>query len=259
MRSFSVGPGRVHTLAYTPDSRSLVVDLRGEPLSHPFMGFPVRPATEIAWWDIASGTVTRRFRLRDSLYGPGGHQTSLAGEVYRQDRQPDQPAFDVAFCFAPPWVATVWEWTNKEDGVCVFDIDRLRTVDLRTPYKTHTMHIRLSPTGSKLLAATVDNMDGSTLFEVWDLSPERDDVRLTSAQAGRTSWHRERHTALRNGCANPFGSLVDLAFDGRYLACVGGDKPLLLLWDSSPRPHSEAAAGDSGQRTGLSTCVLTKG
>jgi WD40 repeat protein len=229
-------------LAYTPDSRSLVVDLRGEPQGHPWIGSPFRPATEMAWWDILSGTATRRFRLRDSLYGPGGHQTSLGEEQYRQDPNPNEPAFDVSFCLDPLRVATVWDWTNKEDGVCVFDIDRSQTVALRTPYKTHTQNIRLSPDGSKLLAATVNDMDGSALFEVWDLAPQPVAEPPASGGAGLSWWHREmreRNTAIRRGCANPFGTLADLAFDGRFAAAVNWGAPILLVWDSLGSPPGE--------------------
>jgi WD40 repeat protein len=249
VRTFSVGPGRVQALAYTPDSRSLVVDLRGTPQDHPWMGFSFRPATEITWWDILSGTATRRFRLRDSLYGPGGHQTSLDEEEFRHDRSPNKPALDVSFRLDPPRVATVWEWTNKEDGVCVFDFDRRQTVDFRAPYKTHTQTIRLSPDASKLLAATVNDMDGSALFEVWGLSPGPAGDPPAPAEAGPNWWQREmreRNTAIRRGCANRLGPLADLAFDGRFLAAVNGDRPALLVWDSLTASPAEGPPDGPG-------------
>jgi WD40 repeat protein len=240
MRTFSVGSGRIQSLAYTPDSRSLLVDLRHEPQSHPCMGFTVHPATEIIWYDILSETATRRFRLRDSLYGPGGFVSTVVEEEQRPDPNPNKPALDVSLCLAPLWVATVWEWTNKEDGVCVFDVERSQTVDLRTPYKTHTQHIRLSPNGSKLLAATVNDMDGSALFEVWDLARQS----TGELQSGESWWDqmmRERHTAMRRGCANPFPSLAALAFDGRFLAAISGGTSVLLVWDSLTVPADESA------------------
>src|ERR1051326_3084510 len=122
MHMFSTGNGRVQSLAYTPDSRFIVVDVRAGPQGHPCMGFSVRPAVELTWWEIVSATATRRFRLRDSLFGPGGFQTTL-DEDQRQDPNPNEPALDVSVCLSPVWVATVWEWTDKEDGICVFDVD----------------------------------------------------------------------------------------------------------------------------------------
>lgn len=236
MRTFSVGDGRVQTLAYTLDSRSLIVDLRGEAQSHPWIKINVRPATELAWWDILSATARRRFRLRDSLYGPGGALSSLESEEARRDWDPNGSAFDVSFCLAPLRVATAWDWTDKGDGVCVFDADQNQTIDLRTPHKTHIRLIRLSPDGSKLLAATVDDMDGSALFEVWDLSRNPFKVAPEHAEAELSGWNQmmcERHAAIQRGCANPFGGLADLAFDGRFVAAVDASKPVLLVWDSS--------------------------
>ena len=87
MRTFSVGSGRIRTLAYSPDSRSLLIDVRGEPTRHPWMGFDCEPARELAWWDWPVGTPLRRFRLRDSLYGPAG---ALAGIEDRGDWNPER-------------------------------------------------------------------------------------------------------------------------------------------------------------------------
>lgn len=234
MLTFPVGTGRVHALAYTPDSLSLVVDLRGEPQRHPCMGFTVRPATELVWWEIATGTTTRRFRLRDSLYGPGGCQTDpdRVGDDARPDWNPALPALDLSFCVSPLRAATVWEWTNKEDGVCAFDLEGLRTIDLRTPYKTHTRKLALSPDGSKLLAATVNNMDPYSKFEVWDVSsrPETPPDELQSRPRDLHWW--ERNSAVLNGCDNPLGSLAGLAFDGRFVAALDGEHFALLVWDS---------------------------
>src|SRR5262245_28666823 len=140
MQTFRVGEGCVRQLRYTPDGKSLVVDVRGKPTGHPWMGFDFHPARELAWWDWAKGTATRRFRLRDSLYGPGGAQADTG----RADWQPDGPAFDVSFCFAPFRAATAWEWTNKEDGACVYDADAQRSLYLNCPYKSHVMRLALA-------------------------------------------------------------------------------------------------------------------
>src|SRR5262245_42900790 len=127
------------------------------------MGFEFRPVRELVWWEWATGQPGRRFRLRGSLYGPGG---ALAG-TDRGDWQPDGLALDVSFCFGPWRVATAWEWTNKEDGACVHDADADRPLYLNTPYKTHVMRLVLAPDGSALAAATVNDMDGSALIEHW--------------------------------------------------------------------------------------------
>jgi hypothetical protein len=101
MRTFSVGSGRVHALAYTPDGRSLAVDVRGAPAGHP-MGFDYLPAHELVWWDWLAGTPARRFHLRDSLFGPEGACTKYGQE----DWEPDQAAFDVVWRMNPLRVAS---------------------------------------------------------------------------------------------------------------------------------------------------------
>jgi hypothetical protein len=244
MRTFSAGSGRVQGLAFTPDSCGLVLDLRGELRAHPWLGIPIRPAWEIAWWEASSGTALHRFRLRDSLYGPGGFQSSLDDEQ-RQDSAPEEPAFDVSFRVVPLRVAVVWEWTNKEDGVCVFDVDRREVVDFRAPYKTHTEKLRLSPDGSKLAAATVNDMDGSALFEIWGLTAA---MGARPAEAGNGPgqwWHRamrERKLAIQRGCASALGPLTDLAFDGRFGAATGSARSVLLVWDSATAPGAETVS-----------------
>src|SRR4051812_12535079 len=101
MRTFAAGDGRVNALAYSPDSRFLIVDIREMPSRHPWMGFNCHPGRELVWWDWGAGTVHRRFRLRDSLYGEGG---ALADRG-RGDWSPDSPALEVSFCVKPWRVA----------------------------------------------------------------------------------------------------------------------------------------------------------
>jgi hypothetical protein len=227
MHTFSAGSGRVQRLAFTPDGRSLVVDLRGELGEHPWLTIPVRPAWELAWWDTGADTPGRRFRLRDALCGPGGYQSARKDGRRREDDAPEEPALDVSFCVEALVVATAWKWTNKEDGVCTFDVDRRRVVDLRTPYKTHTERLCLAPDGTKLAAATVNNMDGSSLFQVWELVPPA---------PGQPPGPGERV------CWNNLGPLADLAFDGRFVAAADGTRPVLLLWDSAPARGQEGAS-----------------
>jgi WD40 repeat protein len=88
-------------------------------------------------------------------------------------------------------------------------------------------------------------MDGSALFEVWDLAPQ---PPLTVPE-GLSFWDlemRERHLAIRRGCANPLRAEAALAFDGRFLAGADGEQPMVLVWDSHQRltveePPIEAA------------------
>jgi hypothetical protein len=247
MRTFSAGSGKVHALAYGADARLLVVDLRGEPTQHPWMGFPFQPARELVWWDWSEGAACRRFRLRDSLYGPGG---ALAGEDDRGDWSPDSPAFDVSFRPGLARVATAWEWTNKEDGVCVFDVDSRAVVHLRTPYKTHALRLALAPDGGKFAVATVNDMDGSSSLEVWNLAPEpaeSENLATQGALGSWQAWRRERIRDQKAACANPYRPLGAMTFDGRFVA-VCGEEATLLIWDSSQAAQvggeAEAESGE---------------
>src|SRR5215218_6625475 len=117
MRLFSAGAGWIQTLTYSPDCRFLITDLRGQPTQHSWMGFTCQPARELVWWDWLAGTAWRRFQLKDSLFGPGG---AIEEENRHGAEASDSTALDVSFCLDPWRVATAWEWTNKEDGVCVY-------------------------------------------------------------------------------------------------------------------------------------------
>jgi WD40 repeat protein len=232
VQTFLAGEGRVHQLRYTPDGKLLVVDLRGEPTGHPWMGFDFSPSRELVWWDWAKGEPTRRFRLRDSLYGPGGAQTGTEEE--REDWQPDGPAFDVSFCFDPFRVATAWEWTNKEDGVCVFDADGRRTLDLKCPYKTHVMRLALAPDGKSLAVATVGDMDGRAGIEVWAVPTG---VPSEDAEPEPWSWEqalRARKLAFQQQGVDLNLDPVAFVFDGRFVVAAGGGA--VAVWDRQAPP-----------------------
>src|SRR5262245_7499812 len=246
MRSFNAGNGRVQQLRYSPNGKHLVVDLRGGPTRHPFMSFDILPAKELVWWDWVSGQPVRRFRLRDSLYGPGG--ACRAGpEDDREDWQPDGPAFDVSFCFNPWRIATAWEWTNKEDGNCVYDADGKNCVYLTTPYKTHTSRLAIAPDGSSLAAATVNDMDGLGLIEHWSLAPKP--VEDDSDWRGWASEHAERIRATRENAVDLFVHPAVFVFDGRFVAAADPRHPRVECWDTqSPIDPVQAALneGDPG-------------
>src|SRR4051812_17600475 len=104
MRTFHAGAGRVHALAYSPDSRSLVVDLRPAETDHPTPALHRRPATELIWWSWAEGVPSRRFQLTDSLCGPGGALSDEEREHFGEGER----ALDASFCFDPWRIATVW-------------------------------------------------------------------------------------------------------------------------------------------------------
>ncbi len=239
MRTFSTGTARVWTLAYSPDSRFLVVDSREVETGHPWMGFNYFPAWELVWWDWTAGVAHRRFRLRDSLYGPGGSQT---GSSDRGDWNPEGRAFDVSFSFSPWRIVAAWEWTNKEDGVCAYDVDNQKTINLWVPYKTHTQRLALSPDGNSVAAATVNNMDGSALFEVWDLQPAPAEASPSDASdrnPNSWSWEamiRQRLQEAEQGCWNCLGPLSALTFNGRYVAAACGNRTSIQLWDSQAPP-----------------------
>jgi WD40 repeat protein len=241
MRTFTVGDGRVHAITYSPNSRSLIVDVREELKEHPFMGYSFRPARELVWWDWTTGTVQRRFRLRDSLYGPGGAQTE--GNE-RGDWAPESAAFDVAWCPHPLRVATAWEWTNKEDGVCVFDPNHLQVIDLQVHYKTHVERLALAPQGDRLALHTVNDMDGFAMLETWDLEPAARPDSLPLDVDDLIPWeddHQRRNRQTLNACRMPFRRLSGFAFNGQLLAAAGPEQPTVWIW----RPGSVVPETDS--------------
>jgi WD40 repeat protein len=232
MRTFVAGTGAVQRLAYTPDGRHLITDLREQPTDHPWMGFHVRPARELVWWDWARGEAVRRFRLRDSLYGPAGacRYEDIAGEEAPGDRNPDEHAFDVSFSVEPLRVASAWEWTNKEDGNCVFDPDGPKCVDLRTPHKTHTIRLALAPDGGALAAATVNDMDGSSEIELWPCErPPREPV---PDQSPWEAIRAERLRAYRESSVELTVAPDAFVFDGRFVAAGGHGNARVQLWDT---------------------------
>ena len=224
MQTFRAGEGHVHRLSYSPDGRYLVVGHRA--------------ASELVWWDWAKGEPVRRFRSRDSLYGPGGAQRG------QEDWSPEGRPIDVAFCFAPFRVATAWDWTGKEDGVCVYDADAQETLMLKTPYKTHTMRLALAADGSRLAAATYADMTGESSVEVWDVAATSSDPR---------AWERSQGSRKREIEMDSVSLTVDpvaLAFDGRYLVTAGEgflDRgPVVAVWDRhSPPVSAEPAEPDA--------------
>jgi WD40 repeat protein len=250
VRTFPAGNGRVQTLAYSADCRFLVVDIRERLTRHPCLVSPVHPCRELVCWDWCAGAVHRRFRLRDSLYGPGG---AITREEDHGDWSADSPALDVAFRVSPWLIATAWEWTNKEDGVCVYDADSQQTIDLQTPYKTHVLRLALSPDGGRLAVATVNDMDGSALFEVWDLGapPTAEDPASPVQESGLSPWammSQARLQAEPEAWANPFEVLAVLAFDGRLVAAAGSEQTKVLVWDADVLPPlAEGGEGVDGE------------
>jgi WD40 repeat protein len=237
MQQFSAGEGRIHALAFSSDGRLLVADLRAIMAKHPWAKFDYAPVRELAWWDWQLGTAQRRFRLRDVLYGPRG---ALAGDD-AHDPSPEEGALDLAFTLNPWRIATAWQWTNKEDGVCVFDGDHREPIDLRTPYETHVMRLALSPHGEQLAVATASGSGGAALLEVWQLGDESVVARAQGLSL-REMVHRQREHETQLACPNPFSRLTALAFDGRFVAAAGIRSMDVLLWDCRSRPPTERSA-----------------
>jgi WD40 repeat protein len=240
VRTFAVGEDRIHSLAYSADGGALLVDVRDEPRQHPCMASECLPARELVWWDWLAGAELRRFRLRDSLYGPRGAMEGVEGA---EDSRPDEAALDLSFTVRPLRVATAWEWTNKEDGVCVFDVERQQVLTLLAPYKTHTERLCLAPGGDKLAAATSNDMDGSRRFEVWDCVAEVDATeKPLSGLEASSDWRHRRWLEEQSACPNLFpGGLTAIAFEGRYLVASSAGETAIVLWDSARPPLT---AGD---------------
>jgi WD40 repeat protein len=203
------------------------------------MGFEFLPAWELEWWDWSSGERFRGFRLRDSLYGPDGACRD-GSENDDLDTQHDQPALDVSFCFEPWRVGTAWEWTNKEDGNCLYDVDNRRCLDLRTPYKAHTLRLALAPDGSSLAAATVNDMDGLSQMEIWALAPASRPAEEPESSHG--SWLDERIQFSRVNTVDLNLHPTAFVFDGRYMAAAAPDSPQVQVWDTATPVDPAVAA-----------------
>jgi WD40 repeat protein len=203
------------------------------------MGYDVLPAKELVWWDWVSGQPVRRFRLRESLYGPGGACSAGPDEEQREDWQPDGHAFDVSFCFSPWRVASAWEWTNKEDGNCVYDAEAGKCVYLETPYKTHTMRLALSADGNSLAAATVNDMDGRGAIECWGIKPQ---AERNDELAELSDWRVARIQSARVNTVDLEVHPTSFVFDGRFVAAGGPDAERVQFWDTSVSPDPAAVA-----------------
>ena len=109
--------------------------------------------------------------------------------------------------------------------------------------------VALAPNYSHVLAAaTVNDMDGSSLLEVWDLAPGREEdegVEEEGMPSGPGGMLQQRLNEERGAHWNPFGLLAALAFDGRFVAAAGVGRTHVLVWDSHtpppPAPWEEAA------------------
>lgn len=228
MNTFSVGSNRIHRIAYTTDGRFLIVDAREPQTKHPWMNAHCQRTHELTWWDWLTGVLHKRFTLSDCLKDEVESDLLFA------------PALELDFSINPIRIATVWEWTNKEDGVCVFDVEQLQVLSLRIPHKTHTERVAISPDGSSLVAAIMNDMDGSGFFEIWSTGEvKREPVEQPLISEG--TWNFALPTAGEpessvQGCENILGPLSSMIFDGRYLAVAAVNDPNVMFWDTTTPP-----------------------
>src|ERR1051325_4583965 len=131
MKTFTAAR-RVETLVFVGDGHELLVDDRGALRPHNYGGMPQSsPARRLVWWDWQTGEPLRVLRLRDTRYDPAKtpeeRQEQLGGE---SDWSPEQPARSAFIDRDGRVVAAIWEWTNKEDGMSLFDLEGDRQLEV---------------------------------------------------------------------------------------------------------------------------------
>ncbi len=127
-----VGTGQIQSLAFTAAGRQLLVDEREwQPTDLGVRGLVHLPACNLVWWDWQTGRPVRTLHLRDTLYDPTKTPEQWEGQgLGDSDWDPDQPARDVFVDRNGRIGAAIWEWTGKEDGISLFDLENNRQLDI---------------------------------------------------------------------------------------------------------------------------------
>ena len=217
MKTFAV-TGRVETLVFAGDGRELLVDDREPDVPHDWCGgLYDRPARRLVWWDWQTGEPVHVLRLRDTLYDPT--KTPEEWEEYglrASDWDPGQPARNAFIDCGGRVVAAVWSWTNKEDGMSLFDLERGRQLEILVGARDFPYRVAFDPRERAFAVAGVCDGDGSHGFRVC-----RYDNGSNSAQ-----WLR--------GFELGFDQAETLTLADRFVVATTG--PTVRIWDWTTNP-----------------------
>jgi WD40 repeat protein len=212
------GSSAIRSIAFTADGQHLVAD---QPVSG---GEPDGPR-ELVWWDLQTRTAVRRFPLLRTIRfaGPAAHQP----ETY-----PDHPPIDVSFCPRTNRVAAAWSWHSLEDPVCVHDLDADASECTWFPARNYLYRVAFSPDGTRLACATQQQQCDVYQLLLWPAGPP-------SGEGGPVRFSREGAWELARWLTLPdevelsaLGETPELAFDGRFVACVWPPLPDVFVWDT---------------------------
>jgi hypothetical protein len=186
------------------------------------------PPRELVWLDRASGGAVRRFRLLDSLTGPGGgfRGTPHEGVSY------DLVANDVSYCPRTDRVAVAWNWSSIEDPSCVYDLSADAAECFGFWPRLLLYRLAFAPDGRAIVLAAEHQRTDSYVLQRW---PADTGGRFTVDPGSPGP-----------GVEIP-GEAVGLAFDGRYAAVkvelwVNGElrEDGAYLWDTGAGPVQSA-------------------
>jgi WD40 repeat protein len=223
------GSGVIRSVTFTADGRQLVAD-------QPVSGAEPDGPRELVWWDLRSRTAARRFPLLRTIRsaGPAAHQP----ETY-----PDHPPIDASFCPRTNRVAAAWSWGGIEDPVCVRDLDADAPECTWFPTRNYLFRVAFSPDGTRLACATQQQQCDVYQLLLWPAGPlpeQGGPIRFSRDGA----WERARWLTLPDEVEpSQLGETPELAFDGRFVACVWPPLPGIFVWDTEVERGSGVERG----------------
>lgn len=162
MKTLTVGTGRIQTLAFAAAGRQLLVDERGPLQSHEFIEQESYPARKLVWWDWHTGSVVREVRLRDMLYDPTKTSEQWEEQMLGDaDSTPDEPARNAFLDTSGRFCAATWEWTNKEDGLTLFDLEHGKQLEIIVSGRDFPYRVAFDPRHRRMAVAGMSEGDGS--------------------------------------------------------------------------------------------------
>jgi WD40 repeat protein len=218
------GFGAIRSIAYTADGRQLVVD---QPISGRDSGGP----RALVWWDLRTRAASRRFSFVRTI-------RSADTSAHRPEVYLDQAPIDVSFCPRTNRVAVAWSWGSIEDPVCVYNLDADASECMWFPRRNYLLRVAFSPDGTRLAFATQQQQCDVYQLLMWPADSPFGN-RGPYLFSRETAWDQARWlTILDEVEASAFGEMPELAFDGRFVACVWPSLRSVFVWDTEVEPDS---------------------
>jgi hypothetical protein len=220
MKTFSVA-GRVEALAFVGGGDELLVDDREPARPHGFRAaLHEHPARRLVWWDWRTGEPVRVLRLRDTLYDPARTPEQWEQDgLGDSDYDPDQAARNVFIDRDGRICAAIWEWTNKEDGKSLFDLERGKQLDVLVSTRDFPYRVAFDPRDRTFAVAALCDGDGSHSVRVCRYSDK----------PRSTTWLR------RFELGTEYADVLTLA--ARFVVATTGPTIRLWNWTAKPAPR----------------------